>query len=154
MKTGSAAFRFRSTESARYRQHPAISRAPLASYQSSLAVRKRLAESEPGNADRQRDLATSQELIGRILQAQGNLTEALGFHESSVAIRERLAKADPDNADWQGALSESLNNVGNVLEAQGNLPEALKFYQASVTIADRLLNAHPDDIPWQRNLAM
>ena len=81
-----------------------------------------------GNAGWQRDLSVSNNKVGDVLVAQGNLPEALKTFREGLAIRERLAAADPGNAGWQRDLSVSYDRVGDVLVAQGNLPEALKMF--------------------------
>ena len=96
--------------------------AALASYQASLAIRDRLAKSDPGNAGWQRDLSVSYEKVGDVQVAQGNLPAALASYQASLAITDRLAKSDPGNADWQRDLSVSYERVGDVQVAQGNLP--------------------------------
>ena len=63
----------------------------------------------------QRDLSVSYDNVGDVLEAQGNLAEALKSYQDSLAISERLAKADPSNAGWQRDLSVSYNKVGDVL---------------------------------------
>ena len=47
--------------------------AALTSYQASLTIRERLAKSDPGNADWQRDLSASYDNVGDVQVAQGNL---------------------------------------------------------------------------------
>jgi hypothetical protein len=48
----------------------------------------------PGNVGWRRDLSVSQNKIGDVLVAQGNLPEALAAYWASLDIRERLAKAE------------------------------------------------------------
>src|SRR6516162_9839523 len=50
-----------------------------------------------GNMGWQSDLASSYNLVGDVLRAQGKLAEALKAYRDSVAINERLAAADPSN---------------------------------------------------------
>jgi len=69
---------------------------------------ERLAKADPGNAGWQRDLSVSQDRIGDVQQAQGDLAAALTSHQAALAIAERLAKADPGNAGWQRDLSKLL----------------------------------------------
>src|SRR6202030_1079783 len=80
-------------------------KAALKSYSDSLAIRERLATSDPGNAGWQRDLASAQGTVGTVQQAQGNLPGALKSYSDSLAIAERLAQSDPGNAGWQRDLS-------------------------------------------------
>ena len=44
----------------------------LKSYSDSLAIADRLAKSDPGNADWQRDLSVSYNKVGDVQEAQGN----------------------------------------------------------------------------------
>jgi hypothetical protein len=67
-------------------------------YRDSLAIAKRLATADPGNAGRQRDLSVSYNKVGGVLVAQGNLSEALQAYRDDLAIAERLAKTDPGSA--------------------------------------------------------
>jgi tetratricopeptide (TPR) repeat protein len=96
----------------------------------------------------QRDLSVSDDKIGDVLVAQGNLPEALKSFRDGLAIRDRLAKTDPGNAGWQRDLSVSDNNVGDVLKAQGNLPEALKSFRDALAIRDRLAKIDPGNAVW------
>jgi tetratricopeptide (TPR) repeat protein len=73
----------------------------------------------------QRELSVSYAKVADVLQAQGNLAEALKSYRDSLATGDRLAKADPTNTDWQSYLFVSYQRVGEVLQAQGNLAEAL-----------------------------
>jgi hypothetical protein len=54
----------------------------------------------------------SQEKIGDVQQAQGDLAAALTSYRASLAIRGRLAQADPGNAGWQRDLSVSQEKIG------------------------------------------
>jgi tetratricopeptide (TPR) repeat protein len=78
--------------------------AALTSYQASFAIRDRLAQSDPGNAGWQRDLAVSYDRVGDVQKAQGNLPAALTSYQAELAIADRLAKSDPGNAGWQRDL--------------------------------------------------
>ncbi len=51
--------------------------AALASYQASLAIRDRLAKSDPGNAGWRRDLSVSYDKVGDVQVTQGKLADAL-----------------------------------------------------------------------------
>ena len=102
-----------------------------------------LAAEKPDNFTYQRDVSVALDEIGRVMEAQGNRTEALKSYRDSLTIMERLAHADPHNAGWQRDLSISYDRVGDVLVAQGNLTEALKSYRESLAITG-----------WQRDLSL
>ena len=101
-----------------------------------------------------RDLSVSQEKIGDVQFAQGNLPAALTSYQASHDIFERLAQSDPGNAGWQRDLSVSHNKIGDVQQAQGNLAAALTSYQASLAIRERLAQADPGNAGWQRDLSV
>jgi len=56
--------------------------AALDSYKASLALRERLAESDPTNTEWQRNVSIAQESIGDVLREQGNLAAALSSYEA------------------------------------------------------------------------
>ena len=55
---------------------------------------QRLAASDPGNAGWQRDLSVSQEKVGDVLRAQGDLSGTLEAYDASLQIAERLDGAN------------------------------------------------------------
>jgi hypothetical protein len=58
-----------------------------------------LAQTEPGNAGWQDDLAFSLKKLGGVQQAQGDLAGALKSFGDALAIRKRLVQSDPANVD-------------------------------------------------------
>ena len=123
-------------------------------YERSLEIFERLAAADPDNAGWQNDLSVSQERIGDVLSAQGNLPEALESYWASLAIVGRLAAVDPGNARWRLDLSVSHSKIGDVLSARGNLPQALESYGASLAIVRRLAAADPGNAGWQNDLSV
>ncbi|MFT3718047.1 tetratricopeptide repeat protein [Pseudorhodoferax sp.] len=123
-------------------------------YRAALAVRERLAQADPGNAQWQRDLSVSQNHIGQVLSAQGDLAGAERAHRAALAVSERLAQADPGDAQWQRDLSVSQNHIGQVLSAQGNLAGAERAYRAALAVRERLAQADPGNAEWQRDLSV
>jgi tetratricopeptide (TPR) repeat protein len=80
--------------------------AALASYQASLAIRDRLAKSDPGNAGWQRDLAVSYSKLGDVFAKQGKGEDALQNYRLALAIMERLSAVDATNLQWQADVIE------------------------------------------------
>ena len=58
----------------------------LAAYEESLAIRRKLAEADPGNAEAQRDLSVSLDKIGDVKLQAGDRAGALAAYEESLAI--------------------------------------------------------------------
>ncbi|MBC8117908.1 MAG: ATP-binding protein, partial [Candidatus Saccharimonas sp.] len=92
--------------------------------QATQAAQQRLAESDPANAEWQRDLVVSFGMLGVLAVSQGILPEAQRLFGESLRIAQRLAESDPTNAAWQRDLSLSFEKLGDLATAQGNLPEA------------------------------
>jgi tetratricopeptide (TPR) repeat protein len=128
--------------------------AALTSYQASLAIAERLAQSDPDNADRQYDLSSKYDKVGDVQWALSDLQGALLSNRAALAIADRLAKSDPGNDDWQRSLEISYSKVGDVQLKQGDLSAALATFQAFFAIADRLAKSDPDNADGQRDLAM
>ncbi len=104
----------------------------LAAYEESLAIMRKFAAADPGNAGWQRDLNMSLEKVGDVRLAAGDRAGALAAYEESLAIRRKLAAADPGNAGWQTDLVVSLYNISrasDVPRAQAALREALAILE-------------------------
>jgi tetratricopeptide (TPR) repeat protein len=117
--------------------------AALAAYGEARASMERLAGSDAGNTDWQRELSVSNNKIGDVLVLQGNLPEAEKSYRAGLAIAERLAGSDAGNAGWQQDLSVSIEKLGDIYLAQGNLPSALEQYRASL---DRMVPIRDRDL--------
>jgi tetratricopeptide (TPR) repeat protein len=116
----------------------------LTSYQSSLAIDKRLIARDPANTQWQRDLTISYDNIGNVQRAQGDLQAALSSYQQSLQIREKLAARDPANTQWQTDLVVSLYKIATVLEKQ-NPPqkkEATTHYKRILNILRPLAAAN------------
>jgi tetratricopeptide (TPR) repeat protein len=113
----------------------------LAAYRNGFAIRKRLAEKDPGNPEWQRELSISDDDIGDVLKAQGHLDNALAAYRDSLAIRRALTQKHPGNTEWQRDLVFSLRNVG-VTELELRDPtKALESYSEQVGICRKMYAA-------------
>ena len=66
--------------------------ASLASHEESLALRRRLLESQGGTAPALRDLSSSLNSVGRFRQETGDLAGSLQAYDESAAYARRLMK--------------------------------------------------------------
>jgi hypothetical protein len=96
-----------------------------------------------GNAGWQRDLSVSNERLGDICLAQGNLSAAIEQYRASLARMVPIRDADPSNMDLQRFTSVTYQKIGDVLVAQGNLPEALKSFRDDLAITEQLARRTP-----------
>ena len=100
-----------------------------------------------------RGLAVAQSELGRVLQGQGNVVEALAHFQNGLTTFETLAAAEPEHIQWQRDLASSYEEIGGVLIVQGNLGEALGLYQKSLNICERLAEGSPESADAQLNVA-
>jgi hypothetical protein len=70
----------------------------------------------------------SQQRIGGVLSAQGDLAGAQRAYRQSLEIRQRLAESNPSNPGWQRDLAVGHGRIGDVLGAQVNLTGAPACY--------------------------
>jgi phage tail protein X len=80
----------------------------LAAYEEGLAIMRKVAAANPGNAQWQRDLAVNLRQVGNVRLAAGDRPGALAAYEEGLAIMRKVAAAHPANAQWQSDLSVDL----------------------------------------------
>jgi hypothetical protein len=90
---------------------------------------------------------------GFLLEAQGNLPEAVQSFQASLAIGERLAQSGSTNADLLRHLFIWNSKVGDVQSGRDHNAEALTSYQAARDINDGLAKADPGNAGLQRDLS-
>ena len=73
----------------------------LKAYRDGLAIRDRLAQSDPGNAGWQRDLAVSYAKLATIYRKYQDNAKALDMLRQGQAIMLRMTQLSPDNAQWK-----------------------------------------------------
>jgi tetratricopeptide (TPR) repeat protein len=112
-----------------------------------------LAAQDPGNADHRRDLSTSLNRVGGVLELQSDLTGALAAYRESLDIMRELAAANPRNTGWQADLARTLVNVGDVLANQADSAGALAAHRESLDIRRKLVAGTPGNTDWQADLA-
>ena len=79
--------------------------AALTSFRNSLAITEHLAQSDPDNAEWQRDLAALYSEFADVYRQSGDTAAALAALRHGEEIMARLAELSPDNADWQRDLA-------------------------------------------------
>jgi tetratricopeptide (TPR) repeat protein len=104
----------------------------LAAYQESLAIGRKLAAQDKGNAQAQRDVSVSFNKVGDMKRRGGDQAGALGAYQESLDIRRKLAAQDQGNAEAQADLVVSLYKmatVGDTQQARAALTEALSIVE-------------------------
>ncbi|MGP8267730.1 MAG: tetratricopeptide repeat protein [Beijerinckiaceae bacterium] len=126
----------------------------LAAAEKARSIWKALAESDKSNTLWQRDLSVSDDRIGDVLVAQGQLDAALAAYRAGYTIAKALAESDKSNTGWQRDLSLSDERIGGVLVAHGKLDAALAAYRESYTIRKALADSDKSNTLWQSDLSL
>jgi len=126
----------------------------LSSAEESLAISRRLAETDPGNTGWQRDVSVSLERIGDVRRRTGDVAGAEEAYEESLAISRRLASTDPGNSGWQRDVAVGLERISDVRLRLGNTAGALEAYEESLAVSRRLAETDPGNSEWQRDVAV
>src|SRR5439155_879971 len=117
-------------------------------------IGEKLAASDPGNADWQRDLSVSYERLGNVQVALDDGAGALDSYRKSLAIREKLVASHPGNAGWQRDLTVIYDKIGDVQVVLGDGAGALASYRESLAIVEKLAASYPSNAQFQRDLAV
>jgi tetratricopeptide (TPR) repeat protein len=122
----------------------------LKSFRAGLATMDRLAQADPGNADRLRDVSVSNERLGDVYLAQGDLSAAMEQYRASLARMVRIRDANPSDMDLLRFTSVTQERIADVLVAQGDLSAAMEQYRASLARMVRIRDANPSNMDLQR----
>ena len=117
----------------------------LRTAQRKLAIARRLAEADPSNSDRQRDVYDLCVEIGGRYKEQGNSLDAMDAYLSALDIIQRLVAADPSNTTLQQSLANAHRYVGQILSTTGQPERAVEEHQAAQAILVHLAEAAPSD---------
>ncbi len=114
-----------------------------------------MADTDPGNAIWQRDIAVGLNKIGDVKYfVDHDPTGALAAYEESLAISRRLADANNGNAGLERDASVSLDKIADVKRSTGDQTGALAAYEESLAIARRLAGLDPSNVSWQTDLVV
>jgi tetratricopeptide (TPR) repeat protein len=129
--------------------HP---REALAAKERSLAIRQRLADAHPGDAELQEGLADGLWTTGMELKNLGRSGKALERFRQSRAAWKRLADANPAITYFQAQEARLRNCMGIALDHSGKIAEAALIYRQALSTYQKLTNAHPDEVGHQIRL--
>jgi tetratricopeptide (TPR) repeat protein len=116
-------------------------------------VDEQLVEEAPDAAAWKR-LAGSEQRIGDLLRAQGDLRGALASYNKQHSISLRLVEMDRRRAGSWDALSHSYQRIGVLHFEQGRLDDALAAFESCADIAQQLATEHPSNANLQRKLSI
>ncbi len=120
----------------------------------SLAIARKLAAADPGDAHKQSDVSAGLERLGDVKLQSGDSAGALAVYQESLAITRKLAAADPGDARAQQDVSVSLDRLSDVMLRTGDGVGALAAYQESLDNRRKLAAADPGDAQAQRAVSV
>jgi tetratricopeptide (TPR) repeat protein len=110
-------------------------------YEDGLKISRQLAEADPKDAQKQRDLSVSFNRLGDVYVTLGRTADGLKYYEDGLKISRQLAEADPKDAQKQLDLVFSFQRLGSarmgVVDYQGSIEE----FQRGVTVLEKLIAA-------------
>ena len=122
--------------------------------ETALKIRRKLAEGDPKNADRQLAFSNSYLGLATVQKSQGDLVGVLESYQASVNICRKLVELALDSDGAHIALVQSLFLVGDAHIELRDLVGAHKSFQEAAHIMGSLVERVPDQIAWQRSLAL
>lgn len=120
----------------------------------SLAIKQRLADAAPGDAEALRDLTVTYDDVGNAARVLGDLDGAREAFAASLAIREDLLAAEPDASGRQRDVSVSRDNIGDVLRDAGDSEAALASYRSALEIVRAMAERDPNDTQLMRDISV
>ena len=121
----------------------------------SLCVKlKKMAATDPFNADWQLNLSITYGNLGALHRERGEFEAAWERYKASLDILQKLVEIDPTITDWQLYLSITYGNLGALHQERGELEAAWERYEASLDILQKLVEIDPTNTDWQEILVV
>ncbi len=125
----------------------------LAVYEQILANRRKLAETESGNAERLRDVAATLDTIGDLKLRATDYQGALEAYGEAVAIRRDVVAMDAANSEWRRDLAVAMSADGYAKESAGDPAAALAAYEESLAYSEALVATDQTNRLWRADVA-
>ena len=116
----------------------------LDSYAKALAIRQRLWERAPDNAQAQSELAEILKLIGDVHSNGGDYSQAVAAYDRALELREKVVVQAPADVEARATLAETLRARGLTSLYDSDNKGAIKFYTRARDINDQLRREQPD----------
>jgi tetratricopeptide (TPR) repeat protein/tRNA A-37 threonylcarbamoyl transferase component Bud32 len=117
----------------------------METYQKVLDDTEQRAQSEPGSASLQREMARSHQILGdMVARMPGHDEDLVRLHvRSAIAIAERLAALDPGDRTAQNELAQYLSSGAETLRQPDDSNEAMAYLRRALPILEMLLKSEP-----------
>ncbi len=105
-----------------------------------LTISRKLAQDDPNDAQKQRDLSISFDRLGDVYLTLGRTDESLEQFMGGLTIRRKLAQDDPNDAQKQRDLMISFFKLGTVHQSSENFLMAVGEYEKGVRVLEQLID--------------
>jgi non-specific serine/threonine protein kinase/serine/threonine-protein kinase len=119
------------------------SRSAVDSYTKGQRLAEALLDSEPGDLEATRLLASSHVKLGSLQQVNGELKPALAAYQRALALDETLARLQPGDLDTRYAVTLDHVAIGQTLMAMNEFDGALREHQQALTLREALASEFP-----------
>ncbi len=89
-----------------------------------------------------------------MLQARGELPQALELHRADVEITASALASDPGNTDSEWRLAAALHLLGELQEDLGDYAAAADNFEQALAISTELVNRDAENARWQHELGI
>ncbi len=111
-----------------------------------------LERKHPSDAQTQRNLAASYEMLGDVDMRLGDIESARNAYSKQHEIYRRLAHDDPSDSDAQRSFAESYNKLKNVNQSLDFEAIAPESYQKHLEILQKLITDAPKNLATESSL--
>lgn len=126
----------------------------LGAFLACRSINQRLAEQDPKNPIRQRDLAVSILQVGDVLIRQGHSEEAMKAYKSSLERQLDLSQGKPATLAQKRDLAVCYGRLGDAFSCLGTITNALCEYQRALAIEEEIVLSHNGGESSQQDLAL
>ena len=128
--------------------------AALAAFERSLAIRSRLADAAPGNANAHRDLYFVNANIGTVERERGELARALAAYGRAIAAIESVLAQTPGSFDDQQRLGTAIGISFAIHTALKQPAKAVPLLKRWLAEVERSRAADADNLYWTKQYAI
>jgi tetratricopeptide (TPR) repeat protein len=119
-----------------------------------LAITRKLAAQDQGNAQAQRDMSVSLNKLGDVKLRGGDQAGALAAYQEGLDIARKLAAQDQGNAQARRDVSVSLERLGDVKLQGGDQAGGFAAYQEGLDIVRKLAAQDQGNAQAQRDVSV
>jgi non-specific serine/threonine protein kinase/serine/threonine-protein kinase len=118
----------------------------LVSYEKANAIRRKLLDKNPGDAEQRRLLANNYRVLGDIRWQTKEPVESLKNSEAALALYQELLAHTPASTELRMALAQTNHDIGMNFSTNGKKAASTAYFQKAIDSAEDLRRQSPDRI--------